>query len=89
MTALKCDTAMGSDERPTLQPYAHFLQSPADLVFIVEGKELLCHRRVLAAESRVFAAMLESVLIKNGVRKPSSGIHTVGVAGDALARSGS
>ena len=68
MTALDHDTDVVSAGSPTLPHYAHFLQSSADLVFLVEGKELLCHRRVLAAESKVFAAMLESILSKKGAR---------------------
>ena len=40
--------------------FAKFLRSSADVVLVVEGAELPCHRQVLASESRVFKDMLES-----------------------------
>jgi hypothetical protein len=55
---------------PTPPPYVQFLRSSTDLVLVAEGKELLCHRRVLAAESKVFADMLEYVTVKKGAHTP-------------------
>ena len=64
---------------PRLPLYSEFLQSSADLEVVVDSTVLLCHCRVLAAESKVFADMLDSIAGGNGgngVRAPSS-THTL------------
>ena len=51
-----------SKEPDYLEGMSEHLLASADLLFVVEGTDLPCHKQVMAVQSRVFAGMADLIV---------------------------